>query len=307
MPYNQPIVISLIITCILLSSSCSKSDSPGNGGGGTTSATITSLTCTGGSFSATATANVLFSASGTVPYTGGNGATYGVGSSISSTGVTGLTATLQAGTLTNGAGSLSYSITGTPTATGDAIFSISFGGQSCSLSLHVNPATPSITALTCGSVSFSAMATIGIVYSGTATVPYSGGNGVSYNSGAVTNSTGVTGLTATLQSGTLTNANGNLTYAISGSPSTAGTATFPISFGGQNCSLSLIVNVDGNPLAGVYDVIFNRFNYIGTTGWAGPPTSLGLATSLDPTTHNAQPSSNPPGSPPAIRQQFSSP
>lgn len=278
MHYNKPTVISLILTCILLSLSCSKSDSSGNGGGGTTSATITSLMCSGGSFSATATANVLFSASGTVPYTGGNAIAYNAGTSIASTGVTGLIATLQAGTLANGTGSLSYSITGTPTTTGNAIFSISFGGQSCSLSLQVNPASPSVTALTCGSVTFSAMATIGIAYSGSVTVPYSGGNGASYNSGSAINSTGVTGLTAILQAGTLANGNGNLNYAISGVPSTAGTATFPISFGGRNCSVSLLVNVDSNPLAGVYQDWGVRYNLISTTSWSGPPAGLTLAT-----------------------------
>jgi hypothetical protein len=44
---------------------------------------------------------------------------------------------LQAGTLANGAGSLSYTISGTPTSTGNASFAISFGGQTCAFTVAV--------------------------------------------------------------------------------------------------------------------------------------------------------------------------
>ncbi|RYZ58833.1 MAG: hypothetical protein EOO14_09195 [Chitinophagaceae bacterium] len=73
-----------------------------------------------------------------VPYTGGNGIAYLAGSPIPSTGVTGLTARLQAGALANGAGTLSFAVTGTPSAAGTATFALSFGGQACSFSLPVN-------------------------------------------------------------------------------------------------------------------------------------------------------------------------
>ena len=251
-----------IITLAMLICSCSKSDSSsgGGGGGGTTTASISTLVCPSASFSAAATVNVPFVATGTVPYTGGNAIAYAAGASIASTGVVGLTANLQAGTLATGTGSLTYSVSGTPTTSGTAVFSVTFGGQTCSVSLTVNPAagptSPSIAALSCASGSFSAAATSGVVYTGTATVPYSGGNGIAYPSGAAINSNGVTGLTATLQSGTLTNATGNLTYNISGIPSAAGTATFPISFGGQNCSLSLTVTSSTPTLPSVYSKIY---------------------------------------------------
>jgi uncharacterized protein (TIGR02145 family) len=74
-----------------------------------------------------------------VPYTAGNGGSYGV-QSVSSTGVVGLTATLAAGTLANGAGSLTYTITGTPTSSGTATFAITVGGQSCSFTVSVGTA-----------------------------------------------------------------------------------------------------------------------------------------------------------------------
>ncbi|WP_426478158.1 FISUMP domain-containing protein [Chryseobacterium sp. CBSDS_008] len=69
------------------------------------------------------------------------------------------------------------------------------------------------------------------------TIPYSGGNGGIYSAQTV-NSTGVTGLTAVLSSGTLNNGNGTLVYNIMGTPSAAGTATFNIEFAGQPCIFS---------------------------------------------------------------------
>ena len=106
----------------------------------------------------------------------------------------------------------------------------------------VTPSSATVSALTCGSATFSTTAVSGTAYTGTATVPYTGGNGVAYAAGSVLASTGVTGLNATLQAGTLGSGAGNLTYAISGTPSGAGTATFPLSFGGQTCSLALTVS-----------------------------------------------------------------
>ena len=59
---------------------------------------------------------------------------------MASTGVTGLTATLAAGTLANGAGSVTYTITGTPASAGTATFAITLGGQSCSFTINVSVA-----------------------------------------------------------------------------------------------------------------------------------------------------------------------
>jgi uncharacterized protein (TIGR02145 family) len=80
----------------------------------------------------------------TISYSGGNGGIY-PSQSISSNGVTGLTATLAAGTLSNGNGTLSFSITGTPTSSGIASFSINFAGKTCNLSRTVL-ATPTYAA-----------------------------------------------------------------------------------------------------------------------------------------------------------------
>jgi uncharacterized protein (TIGR02145 family) len=73
-----------------------------------------------------------------------------------------------------------------------------------------------------------------------ASVPYTGGNGGSFAAQTIS-STGVTGLTATLTSGILANGSGSLSFAISGTPSTSGTASFAVTIGGQSCSFTVPV------------------------------------------------------------------
>ncbi|MDO7888272.1 DUF3500 domain-containing protein [Hymenobacter cheonanensis] len=101
--------------------------------------------------------------------------------------------------------------------------------------------TATVSALSCGTAMFSAAAVSGAAYSGTATVPYTGGNGGTYAAGGAIASTGVAGLTATLQTGTLASGAGNLAFVVSGTPAATGTATFALSFGGQACSFALPV------------------------------------------------------------------
>ena len=100
----------------------------------------------------------------------------------------------------------------------------------------------SIGALNCGSATV-----IGNLISGQAasnvsvSVPYTSGNGDYYYAQTIT-STGVTGLTATLSAGNFANGNGSLTYSITGTPSTNGTASFALNIGGQTCTLNLSVS-----------------------------------------------------------------
>jgi uncharacterized protein (TIGR02145 family) len=87
----------------------------------------------------TGTLNVGVSASGVsadVPYTGGNGAVYDA-QSVASTGVTGLTAVLSAGSLASGAGTLTWSVTGTAASAGTASFALNIGGQTCTVDVFV--------------------------------------------------------------------------------------------------------------------------------------------------------------------------
>jgi uncharacterized protein (TIGR02145 family) len=62
--------------------------------------------------------------------------------SVSSSGVLGLTATLAAGSLSNGNGSLTYAISGTPASSGTASFAIIVGGQSCTFTVSISSIAP---------------------------------------------------------------------------------------------------------------------------------------------------------------------
>jgi hypothetical protein len=87
----------------------------------------------------------------------------------------------------------------------------------------------------------------GILYSGilsnnvSITINYKNGNGVLYDAQTI-QSTGVTGLTATLSAGNLNNGDGSLQFTISGTPNTTGTAYFSLTLGGKNIVFSRTVN-----------------------------------------------------------------
>lgn len=127
---------------------------------------------------------------------------------------------------------------------------------SCKKTANSNPVTPSISSINCTAAVFSSPATMGTVYAGTITVPYTGGNGVAYSAGSTITSGGVSGLNATLQAGTLATGSGSFTYQVNGTPATAGVAYFDIPFGGMTCRASLTVSEPpltqyGTPFAGV--------------------------------------------------------
>lgn len=124
------------LASLLLLISCNKPDDPVV----EPTAAISSLNCSNYNASNFPLAGIEYNGTITVPYDGGNGAKYTAGTPIASTGATGLTAVLQAGTLANGAGNLTYSISGTAPGLGIATFNISFGTQSCSFILAVTNA-----------------------------------------------------------------------------------------------------------------------------------------------------------------------
>ena len=209
--------------------------------------TVSTLNCNGASRTGTlsqgaAATGVSFS----LPYTGGNG---GVDSahSVGSTGVTGLTATHTAGTLANGNGSASYTISGTPSSSGRAYFNVKIGGVTCSYSDTVLPVQGTIDSLDCANNS-----SVGVFHKGVTapasyiSIPYLSSNGGSFPLQTF-NSTGVTGLVATLYASNLNTGGGNLTYQISGVPSNTGTATFNLKFKTiDSCTAALsIVAPDG--------------------------------------------------------------
>lgn len=158
--------------------------------------------------------------------------------------------------------------------------------------------TGTITALNCASATFAPPSgTVGQEYSGTLTVPYSGGNGGTYSATYFT----VNGLTFFLPAGSFATGNGNLVYQIMGTPTTAGSTSVEITIGGQSCSganaLSLQINpAPDNPvgvlpssitlvqnrvqwIASIYDV-----DYLPYTAPTGPATTAVLAADGTPDT-----------------------
>jgi hypothetical protein len=98
---------------------------------------------------------------------------------------------------------------------------------------------PTVTALNCSAATNNGILTSGMAVSGVVNIviPYSGAFGGTHNGQTVT-STGVTGLTATLAAGTFAIGSGNLTYTITGTPSSVGLASFAINIGGKTCVLT---------------------------------------------------------------------
>ena len=136
--------------------------------------------------------------------------------------------------------------------------------------------TTSISSITCGSSTSNGTLTSGTVASGVSSyVPYAGGNGGAHSGQTVT-STGVTGLTATLSAGTFAVGSGSLTYTMTGTPSTSGTATFALNIGGQTCNLIRTVNVAF--LCGTSTV---TFTYNGASVTYGTVSSAGSKCWLD--------------------------
>ncbi|MCA6067190.1 hypothetical protein JI747_008375 [Chryseobacterium sp. RG1] len=102
--------------------------------------------------------------------------------------------------------------------------------------------SPTVGELQCTTAYLSPKSyTAGVPYTGTLVVPYTGGNGGSYSAGTAIASTGVTGLTATLQQGDLEYGTGQLVYNVTGTPSQSSPelATFAINFGSQSCSAAV--------------------------------------------------------------------
>lgn len=184
------------------------------------------------------------SVSSDISYAGGNGLPY-TGQTVTSTGITGLTATLTAGTMASGVGSLNYSITGTPSAVGTASFAINVGGQMCTLTRSV-VLLGTIASINCAGATINGTLNSGTSASGvTAVIPYTSGNGGVHN-GQTYPSVGVTGLTATLTPGTFANGSGTLTYTITGTAFYSGTALFGVNIGGASCTLSIPVVHSGS-------------------------------------------------------------
>ena len=148
-----------------------------------------------------------------------------------------------------------------PAATGLMIFNTSTGCLEINLGSPTNRAWSEIkcegkATLDCGSASQTGDLTSGVAASSVSiSVPYTLGNGGPYL-GTDAMSSGVTGLTATLSPGTVSNGSGTLSLAITGTPSADGTATFTLQFLGSICTLTATVN-PGPALGSTYTTILN--------------------------------------------------
>jgi uncharacterized protein (TIGR02145 family) len=211
--------------------------------GGVCPGSISALNCSTSTNTGNLTQGITAtSVNSSISYSGGNGGPHN-GQTVASTGVAGLTATLNAGNFVNGAGSLSYAITGTPASSGLANFSLNIGGQTCTLTRNVNLPIGTISSLNCASASNNGILTQSSTSTNVSSnIPYTEGNGGTHNGQTVT-STGVTGLTATLNAGVFANGAGILSYTITGTPASSGTANFALNIGGKTCTLTRIVNL----------------------------------------------------------------
>ncbi len=233
---------------------------------------IQTIDCSTATNNGTLTANTPASGvSSVIAYTGGNGGTH-TGQTITSTGVTGLTATLAAGTFANGNGSLTYEISGTPSASGTASFAVNIGGKTCALTRSIILPVGTINSIDCSTATNNGTLTANIPASGVSSViAYTGGNGGTH-SGQTISSTGVTGLTATLAAGKFAKGDSTVTYEISGTPSASGTASFEVNIGGKSCALTrdIIIPTSGYG-PNITDVEGNSYKtvYIGTQQWMG--------------------------------------
>ena len=106
---------------------------------------------------------------------------------------------------------------------------------------HINCLPGSITTLDCTNATVTGTLSTGQSASGvSASVPYTGGNG-GVHDGQTVASTGVTDLTATLNAGNFGSGASSLSYAITGTPASSGTANFALNIGGQTCILDVTV------------------------------------------------------------------
>lgn len=155
---------------------------------------------------------------------------------------------------------------------------------------------PGINAIMCSEATLSPASYVnGQAYNGTLTVPYIGGNGGSYGPGSSIASTGVTGLNATLQAGSLASGNGYLTYTVTGSPSASSPAAasfvIPSMFGAAGCTATVgagrTLNI-GEAITAIYSVpnataavgTFNLATYVTANNLTPLPKVDGLEINL---------------------------
>lgn len=183
-------------------------------------------------------ANVYSSGTEEVAFSGGSYPNM----SIASQGVTGLTATTKAGT----GNTITFTVSGYASEKGEAHFFTVVNSQVIQFKVTVQESLSRawVASLDCSSINATGYFSANTPSVGSKDILYTGGNGLAYFPQKII-STGVQGLTATLNAGTLNYGDsvpGKLNFKITGIPSSAGKAYFTVVFGGQNCAFSVDVN-----------------------------------------------------------------
>lgn len=199
--------------------------------------TLGAINCAGATRSGNLVSNMLSNnVSVQIPYTGGNGGSYN-GQIVNSTSITGLTATLTAGNFVNGSGTVTYSISGTPSGTGTANFAINIGGLTCTLSTAVSaPPSFNCTGTTISPNNWTL--TNGSSYSGTISIPYT----------AVAATVGAAFPADTILS------NGLMFVRPAGTYASSGSVVYTIS-GGYTGTTNTIFTITTNAFAGSCNII----------------------------------------------------
>jgi hypothetical protein len=149
---------------------------------------------------------------------------------------------------------ITLTATGTPVSTGTFNYTVTAAGQTCSFPVTFT----SPVSFNCNGISntITGPLTNGSAYSGTVTIPYTGGSGASYSSTVVGP---VSGLSLTSTAGTYAGSGGNVVYTISGtySGATNGLVSFTLPESGCIVNLGTAQLTPGSlscggALAGVY-------------------------------------------------------
>ncbi|WP_347217414.1 hypothetical protein [Chryseobacterium sp.] len=94
-------------------------------------------------------------------------------------------------------------------------------------------ALASPVSLSCASATVSSSPVAGQAFKGILTIPYTGGNGNSYEAQSIQTN----GLTAALPTGNFAVGNGSLQYSVTGTPDKTGSITFNVNIAGNTCSV----------------------------------------------------------------------
>ncbi len=171
-----------------------------------------------------------------IPYSNGFGS-YNA-QNIYSTGVAGLQASLDGENFVGGGGNLNFTITGSPQSVGLALFSLSIGGQECTSSIAAEGA--SVSSLNCNSALITGDFFDGVpVNNASISISYS--YGIDNYGSQIFNSSGITGLTASMPSVTFQSGGGTIQLLVNGTSSQPGIAFFNLNIGRQSCIIEVSV------------------------------------------------------------------